>query len=289
MSIALIQERLAGYDCTSTLKEDRAIREITQEVVLAALARTDFFRHAAFQGGTCLRIVHGLGRFSEDLDFALRTADTAFRLEPYLPAIRREMAAYGYAIEFGDRSRVDQAVRTAFLKDDSIGELLQLEYRPRTGPARMIRIKLEVDTKPPAGGTFETCYLDFPFPQAVVAHDPPSLFAGTLHALLCRRYLKGRDWYDFIWYTSRRTPVNYRLLGSALDQAGPWAGSAPDVDRRWCVKALEATIGAIDWSRARDDVRAFLRAADLPALDIWGRDFFLTQSEKLLPDPATDS
>jgi hypothetical protein len=191
------------------------------------------------------------------------------------------MAAYGYDIEFVDRSRVDQAVRTAFLKDDSLGDLLQLRYRPSTGPARMIRIKLEVDTNPPAGGTFETRYLDFPFPQATVAHDPPSLFAGKLHAALCRRYLKGRDWYDFIWYTARRTPVNYRLLAAAVNQAGPWAGSAPAVERRWCLEALAAKIEAIDWSRARDDVRAFVRAADLPSLDVWGRDFFLAQAHKL--------
>ena len=281
MSIALIQQRLAAYGCTSTLEEDRAIREITQEVVLAALARTDFFRHVAFQGGTCLRILHGLARFSEDLDFALQVADTTFRLEPYLPVVRREMAAYGYEIEFVDRSRVDQTVRTAFLKDDSLGDLLQMRYRPTTGPARMIRIKLEIDTDPPAGGTFETRYLDFPFPQATVAHDPPSLFAGKLHAVLCRRYLKGRDWYDFIWYTARRTPVNYRLLAAALDQSGPWAGTSPDVERRWCLQALAAKIESIDWSRARDDVRAFVRGADLPALDVWCREFVLAQLHKL--------
>lgn len=281
MSVALIQERLAAYDCTSTVEEDRAVREITQEVVLAALARTDFFRHAAFQGGTCLRILHGLTRFSEDLDFALQSPDPGFRLEPYLPIIGREMAAYGYDIEFVDRSRVDEAVRTAFLKDDSLGDLLQLRYRPTTGPARMIRIKLEVDTNPPPGGTFETRYIDFPFPQATVAHDPPSLFAGKLHAVLCRRYLKGRDWFDFIWYTARRTPVNYRLLGSALAQTGPWAAAIDRVDRDWCLRALASKIESIDWSRAREDVRAFVRTADLPSLDVWGRDFFLGQAAKL--------
>jgi len=281
MSIALIQERLAAYGCSSTLEEDRAIREITQEVVLAALARTDFFRHAAFQGGTCLRILHGLARFSEDLDFALQEPDATFRLDPYLPVIRREMTAYGYDLAFVDRSRVDQTVRTAFLKDDSLGDLLQLQYRPTTGPARMIRIKLEVDTHPPAGGTLETRYLDFPFPQAVVAHDPSSLFAGKLHAVLCRRYLKGRDWFDFIWYTARRTPVNYRLLAAALAQTGPWAGTAPNVDRHWCLRALAEKIDSIDWPQARDDVRAFVRAPDLPTLDIWGREFFLAQAGKL--------
>jgi predicted nucleotidyltransferase component of viral defense system len=283
MAVELIQERLASYRCTSTIEEDRAIREITQEVVLAALGRTDFFRHAAFQGGTCLRILHGLGRFSEDLDFALQAIDHSFSLDSYLHAIRREMDAYGYAIEVVNRSRVDYAVRTAFLKDDSIGDLLQLEYRGRSGPARKIRIKLEVDTNPPAGGAFETAYVDFPFPQAVVAHDLPSLFAGKLHAVLCRRYLKGRDWYDFIWYTSRRTPINYRLLSAALAQTGPWTGTVQDVDRDWCLAALRDRILSIDWTKARDDVRAFVRAGDLPSLDVWGSEFFMAQCRKL-PD-----
>ena len=87
----------------------------------------------------------------------------------------------------------------------------------------------------------------------------------------------------FIWYTARRTPVNFRLLGAALDQTGPWAGTAPEVDRRFCLKALETKIESIDWPRARDDVRAFVRTADLPSLDVWGRDFFLGQAAKL-PD-----
>jgi hypothetical protein len=293
MSVTLIQERLARYQCVSTVEEDRAIREITQEVVLAALARTDFFRQAAFHGGTCLRILHGLARFSEDLDFALQAPNPRFALEPYLPAVRREMAAFGYDIEFLDRSRVDQAVRTAFLKDDSIGDLLELEYRPTTGPSRKIRIKLEVDTNPPVGACFDTRYLDFPFPQAVVTHDPPSLFAGKMHALLCRRYLKGRDWYDFIWYTSRRIPLNERLLAAALAQTGPWAGTAQDVDRAWCQRALEEKIESIDWRRARDDVRAFVRPGDLPSLDVWSREFFLAQAIKLpeavqLPEGRSD-
>ena len=281
MSVRLIQERLDAYACTSTVDEDRAVREITQEIVLAALGRTDFFRHAAFHGGTCLRILHGLERFSEDLDFALQAPDRSFRLDRYFSEVRREMAAYGYEIDFIDRSRVDQAVRAAFLKDDSIGDLLQLRYKPRMGPARAIRIKLEVDTNPPAGARLETHYLDFPFPQAVATFDPASLFAGKLHALLCRPYLKGRDWYDFVWYTSRKTPVNLTLLAAALDQTGPWKGSAEAIDREWCLRALKAKIESIDWQRARDDVRAFLRPSDMKSLEVWCRDFFVAQSGKL--------
>ena len=281
MSVGVIQGRLESYRCNSTLEEDRAIREITQEIVLAALARTDFFRKAAFQGGTCLRILHGLNRFSEDLDFALMTPDRSFRLEPYVPDIRREMAAYGYDIEFIDRSKAEQPVQKAFLKDDSIGDLLQLHYRPRTGPMRAIRIKVEVDINPPVGADVESRYLDFPFPQAIAAFDPRSLFAGKLHAILCRGYLKGRDWYDFVWYTARKTSVNFKLLEAAIDQNGPWKGQGVTVDRTWCLEQLVRKIDSIDWDAAKEDIRPFVKSHEQPSIDLWSREFFMHQSGKV--------
>ena len=281
MSVRMIQDRLDGYGCRSTLEEEQALREITQEIVLAGLGRTDFSQHAAFQGGTCLRIFHGLSRFSEDLDFALQAPDAEFALRPYLDALAKELTAYGYGLEIDDRSKADQAVRMAFLKDDSVGKLLELAYRPATGPSRKLRIKLEVDANPPARASFETKYLDFPFPSAVRVFDPPSLFAGKVHALLCREYLKGRDWYDFIWYTSRRTSVNYQLLAAALSQLGPWQGQELNVDRHWCVEQLRSKIEATDWPQAREDVRRFLKPGELPSLELWGKEFFLAQAEKL--------
>jgi len=281
MSVKMIQDRLDGYGCRSTLEEEQALREITQEIVLAALGRTDFFQKAGFQGGTCLRIFHGMNRFSEDLDFALQKPDASFALQSYLEGLAKELTAYGYGLEMDDRSKVDQAVRMAFVKDDSLGNLLQLNYKPAAGPLRKLRIKLEVDTNPPAGASFETKYLDFPFPSAVCVFDLPSLFAGKLHALLCREYLKGRDWYDFIWYTARRTPANYALLSSALDQMGPWKGQSVRTDRPWCVEQLRAKVKATDWKHAREDVRRFVKPNELPSLDLWSREFFLAQTDKL--------
>ena len=281
MSVKMIQDRLDGYGCRSTLEEEQALREITQEIVLAALGRTDFFMKTGFQGGTCLRVFHGLNRFSEDLDFALQKHDASFSLKPYLEGLAKELTAYGYGLEMDDRSKVDQAVRMAFVKDDSLGNLLQLNYKPAAGPLRKLRIKLEVDTNPPAGASFETKYLDFPFPSAVCVFDLPSLFAGKLHALLCREYLKGRDWYDFIWYTARRTPANYALLSAALDQMGPWKGQGVPTDRPWCVEQLRAKVKATDWKHAREDVRRFVKPNELPSLDLWSREFFLAQTDKL--------
>ena len=202
----MIQDRLGDYGCRSALEEEQALREITQEVVLAALGRTDFFTQAAFQGGTCLRIFHGLPRFSEDLDFALTASNSGFQLGPYLEAVSAELTAYGYALEIDERDK-SGALRTGFLKDDSLGGLLRLGYRPATGPLRRIRIKFEVDTHPPEGARYDMPILDFPFAAAVRVFDPPSLLAGKIHALLCRPYTKGRDWYDFIWYAARKTAI----------------------------------------------------------------------------------
>jgi len=282
MSVQMIQDRLDSYGCRSTLEEEQALREITQEIVLAALGRTDFFRKAAFQGGTCLRIFHGMNRFSEDLDFALQAPDTSFGLKPYLDALGKELSAYGYGLEMDDRSKAEQAVRMAFVKDDSLGNLLRLNYKPTTGPSRKLRVKLEVDTNPPSGAAFETKYLDFPFPSAVCIFNLASLFAGKIHALLCREYLKGRDWYDFIWYTARKTPVNYGLLSSALAQLGPWQGRQVRTDRDWCVRQLQSRIEATDWKQAREDVRRFVKPHELPSLDFWSQEFFLAQCEKLV-------
>ena len=282
MSVQMIQARLDSYRCQSTLEEEQALREITQEIVLAALGRTDFFHKAGFQGGTCLRIFHGMNRFSEDLDFASQTPGISFALKSYLNTLTRELAAYGYELEMDDRSKVDRVVRMAFIKDDSLGNLLRLNYRPAKGPLRKLRIKLEVDTNPPAGASFETKYLDFPFPSAVCVFDLPSLFAGKLHALLCRDYLKGRDWYDFIWYTARKTPINHDLLSSALMQLGPWRGRQIRTDRDWCAEQLRAKIETTNWKRVSDDVRRFVKPNELPSLDLWSREFFLAQCEKLV-------
>lgn len=281
MSVKIIQERLESYGCASALEEEQALREISQEIILAGLGRTDFFNRAGFQGGTCLRIFHGLNRFSEDLDFALREPDEKFELLPYLDQVCDELSAYGYNLEIDDRSKGGQTVQKAFLKDDSLGTLLHLDYRPRSGPMRTLRVKLELDTNPPDGASYEMPVLDYPFPSAVRVFDRSSLFAGKIHALLCRNYLKGRDWYDFIWYTARRTPINHPLLSASLDQQGPWKGTQPATDNTWCIENLSAAIQTVDWDKARQDVQRFIKSRELPSLDLWKADFFLAQCRKL--------
>lgn len=275
MSVKIIQDRLGSYKCMSVKEEELALREITQEVALAALSRADFYKAAAFRGGTCLRIFYSLNRFSEDLDFMLKKPDTRFMLDAYLKDIAIEFEAYGYKLEVTDRSMSDNAVKKAFLKDDSIGKVLQLSHLKTDRSARKIKIRIEVDTNPPAGSTFESKFLDFPFAFSVTVQDHPSLFAGKISALLCREYVKGRDWYDFIWYTGRGTPINFKFLAATLRQTGPWQGQDIQVDQKWCVDHLKQKIHSIDWEKARADIQPFINLRELPSLEVWGKDFFL--------------
>ncbi|MBN1763797.1 MAG: nucleotidyl transferase AbiEii/AbiGii toxin family protein [Sedimentisphaerales bacterium] len=280
MSIKLIQDRLNSYNCRSELEEEHAIREITQEVALAALGRTNFFKQAVFQGGTCLRIFYGLNRFSEDLDFILQKPDRSFTLESYLSVLSEELKAYGYNIEITDRSRAETNVRKAFIKDDSVGKVLQVKHMGKTIPFRKIRIKFEVDTNPPSGSGRQVNYLDFPFVSSVTTQDLPSLFAGKIHALLSREYTKGRDWYDFIWYTGRKTGINYAFLASALKQQGPWQGKELNVNKEWCIKALRDKICCLNWQETKDEIRRFIRQNELSSVELWDKELFLDRLEK---------
>lgn len=281
MSVQMIRQRLTNYNCKTDVEEQQAIREITQEVVLAALSRGDFFKYALFQGGTCLRIFYALNRFSEDMDFILREATADFHLQDHIKHLTDELTAYGYNLEISDRDKAKATVQKAFLKDDSLGKVIVLRHANRSGVMAKIRIKLEVDTNPPAGSGHELKYLDFPFVSTVAVQDRPSLFAGKLHALLCREYIKGRDWYDFIWYTSNRTGINYDFLSSAINQTGPWQGKAIAVDKTWLLNKLELKINAMNWQQAAADVRRFVRVTEQPSLALWGRELFLRQLDKL--------
>lgn len=274
MTVQMIQERLNAYNCANLQEEEQALREIMQDVILAGLARTDYFKQAEFQGGTCLRIFHGIGRFSEDLDFVLAEPDTHFSLSTFLPAALRELTAYGFRFEVTDRSQADAVVKKAFIKDDSIGKLLEFDYIGEDRSRKKIRIKIEVDTNPPAGATVLTRYLTFPFAAPVRMHDIPSLFSGKIHALLCRKYIKGRDWYDLVWYLSQKASVNFGLLSSQLSQAGPWEGQAVKVSGEWCREQLLLKVRTIDWDAARREVAPFVRDHERPSLDVWSIDFF---------------
>jgi predicted nucleotidyltransferase component of viral defense system len=275
MTLDLIQKRLKTYAVLDKESELNAIKEILQEITLCALARTDFFKNAAFMGGTCLRILHGLPRFSEDLDFSLLSPDATFAWESTLRHLSLEFDAYNLHLETKDRSAADQAVKKAFLKEDSFGKVLQLSYERNRSDTQKILIKLEVDTNPPAGATSESLMVRFPFPFSVHVHDLPSLCAGKCHALLCREYVKGRDWFDLLWYVSQEIIPNLDLLQAGLQQQGPWQGQSIDVSQEWLKNSLANKIESIDWHAAKREVLPFLSGSFAESLKSWNKEYFL--------------
>ena len=276
----IIQQRLEASRTSNALEEEQTLREIIQEVALYALWRADFFAVAAFQGGTCLRILHRLPRFSEDLDFILLKPAPDFLWPPYLEKLLEVFAEWGIEAEAVPRGRMDKAIRTAVIKDNSVVNQLNLAfYRGQTG--RKLQVKLEIDVNPPAGSGWAYTYLDFPTDFEVCHQDLPSNFALKIHALLCREFVKGRDWYDFNWYVKQGTSPNLSLLSNALDQAGPWAGQRLSMDLRLLKAALAKKIERIDWAKATADVAPFLRATEQESLKLWSVRFFADRVSRL--------
>ncbi|NHQ60111.1 nucleotidyl transferase AbiEii/AbiGii toxin family protein [Chlorobium sp. BLA1] len=279
--IELLRRRLQQYSITNAVQEEQAIKEILQEVALYALWRAGFFEKAAFQGGTSLRILHGLPRFSEDLDFILLAPDPAFQWSYYFDSLTRTMEEFGVHCELSDRSNMNRVVRQAMIKDDSIGRQLDLSFFDSDKQSKL-RVKLEIDTCPPAGTGTSWHYLDFPLDFEICAQDLPSNYALKIHALLCRPYLKGRDWFDFTWYCKQKTAPNLPHLASALQQFGPWAGESLALDASWLANALTEKIKRIDWSQAAQDVAPFLSAVEQASLSLWSERFFADKISKLV-------
>jgi predicted nucleotidyltransferase component of viral defense system len=282
----VINEMMKKYSSDGLADKKNVVKEVMQEIVLCGLSRAGFFKKAAFYGGTALRIFYGLDRFSEDLDFSLMQVDDGFELSEYFPMLRKEIAAYGLNVEISEKQKSkESAIRSAFLKGNTKEHML-LFYAsdPITSQIagdEKIKIKFEVDTNPPVGASFEHKYRLLPAPYEVTLYDIPSLFAGKVHAVICRSWknrIKGRDLYDYIFYLSRGASLNTEHLKARLVQSDVW--NEKDIftidDAR---KLLYSRFDMIDFTQAKEDVRPFIR--DTSSLDLWCADFFKQITEGL--------
>ena len=211
---SVLQNMLSKYEIKNTIDETNAMKEIIQEIVLCGLSRGRFFNEAAFYGGTALRIFYGLDRFSEDLDFALLEPNTEFDLSKYFSFIEKEVQAYGLNLTISEKNKTqDSNITSAFLKGDTKEHILIFfpnENMQNITSLKNIKIKFEVDINPPSGAKYDLRYKLLPSPHQVRLYDESSLFAGKIHAILCRNWqyrTKGRDLYDYIFYLSRNTKV----------------------------------------------------------------------------------
>ena len=227
-----IRQILAAYEIRSVEDSLRALREVMQEIALLGLWRSKFFENAAFYGGTALRVLYGLDRFSEDLDFSLLEKRKNFDLADYSEALKRELASFGFAVEIESRPKpASAAIQSAFLKADTRTQMITVEFDkglvqkvPRN---QVLKIKLEIDVDPPPGFATEVRYLLRPVPFSVRTFSLPDLFAGKMHAVLCRGWksrVKGRDWYDLVWFAAYHPELHLAHLEQRMRQTGHWRG-----------------------------------------------------------------
>lgn len=274
-----VTRMLAKYEPKSVDDSVRALREIIQEVALLGLWRAKFFEHAALYGGTALRILYGLDRFSEDLDFSLLTPSPDFNLARYTASLEEELQAFGFnvRVEMVDKA-VESAVQSAFLKANTRKELLVIEageeLTGQVAAGQVLKVKIEVDTDPPPGFSTQTRYLLQPIPFAVRSYSLPDLFAGKMHAILFRKWrnrVKGRDWYDLVWYAANHPHLNLAHLEQRMRQTGHWSGNK-NLSPVVLTDLLFEAIDRLDVNQARKDVAPFVK--DQQMLALWSHDFF---------------
>ncbi len=274
-----ISNMLERYECRTRDDYTNALREILQDVALLGLWRSKFFEHAAFYGGTALRLLYGLDRYSEDLDFSLLKTDDTFSLGTYGEALCREISSFGFDVDFEDRKKArNSAIESAFLKANTYKQLVVIgvteELLSDLHPAKNLKIRLEVDTDPPGDFETETRYVLQPVPFPVRTYRLPDLFAGKLHAILCRKWrtrVKGRDWYDLVWHIANYPQVRLTHLESRMRQSGDYTDGevlAPEILQAMLRRAVDD----LDVEKARREVAPFIR--DQRALDLWSQEFF---------------
>ncbi len=275
-----IEKMLNNYSCGSLTEYTHAVKEILQQIALLGLWRSKFFEKGAFYGGTALRILYGLPRFSEDLDFSLLQPQDDFNLQIYNEAIIAEMESFGFkvSIEAKEKNRPSR-IHAATLKADTVLQLINI-----AAPAKIIepihkdqklKIKMEIDIDPPLRFQIEDKYILQPIPFSVNAFSLPDLFASKIHVALCRtwktRGVKGRDWFDLTWYVGQKVPVNLLHLKERLIHSHDLERDKP-FEAKDMKQLLEQKLANIDIEQARQDVLPFIK--DKESLSVWSKNFF---------------
>lgn len=282
----IIEEMISKYEVKNIYDKKNAMKEVVQEIILCGLSRAGFFSKAAFYGETALRIFYGLDRFSEDLDFSLVTSDSTFDLSEYFPTLEKEIAAFGLRVKIENKIKnKDTAIQSAFLKGNTKEHLLLFysndNFDSGVNSDEVMKIKFEVDTEPPAFANYEFKYQLLPSPYEVRLYDSSSLFAGKIHAVICRAWksrIKGRDLYDYIFYLSRGTKVNLEHLKARLVQTCI-IKEEDEFTLEILKQMLIERFDSIDYENAKQDVVGFIKNPS--SLSLWTADFFKKITENL--------
>lgn len=268
----IFNQMLSAYDLATEQQRRNATFEVNQQIILAGLYNGGFFNEAAFYGGTCLRIFHGLQRFSEDMDFSLLTPNESFDFTQYFQPIIDQFAIVGREVEIKKKDKKSFGkVESAFLKDNT--DVYDVTFQTE----KSIKIKIEVDTQPPLKFNTEQKLLLLPESFMTRCFTLPDLFAGKMHALVYRAWknrVKGRDWYDFEWYVRHNVPLDFTHLQERVRQF-----NHEEVGKEAFTDKLKERLATSDINQVKTDVIPFLR--NPKELDIWSNDYFLQLAQMI--------
>lgn len=281
----VLNNMLVDYKCQSLIDYIHALKEISQKITLLGLWRAKFFEKAAFYGGTALRILYNLDRFSEDLDFSLLAPNPNFNIEKYTEALQEELQSYGIEATIKSKAKNNSNIKTILINLGLKKQLITLSAKNNLIDSihrdQKIMIKMEVDTNPPLNFETEQKILLQPIPFYTNTFKLPDLFSTKIHAILCRTWgsrVKGRDWYDFIWYIGQKTPLRIIHLQTRLEQSGIWpTGKA--LEKKDVTDLLYQKLATLDIMQAKSDILPFI--ANKASIDIWSQDFFKHIIEKI--------
>ncbi|WP_233456398.1 nucleotidyl transferase AbiEii/AbiGii toxin family protein [Xylanibacter ruminicola] len=269
----IFEQMIAQHTIAGDNDRKNALYEVMQQVVLSGLYRGGFFKEAAFYGGTCLRIFHGLRRYSEDMDFSLLAKNPNFTLETYFPAIIEEARLLGRTVTITKKDkRTFGKVESAFLKDNT--DVYNLTFQTE----KTLKIKIEVDVNPPLEFSTEQKLLMQPFSFTTRCFTLPDLYAGKMHALTFRAWknrIKGRDWYDFEWYVRNRVALDFDHLRVRTKEFNDI-----DLTKELFLELLKERISKADIDVVKADVIPYI--IDKRELDIWSNDYFLQLADMIV-------
>lgn len=269
---------LNRYELQTVHDHENALKEIIQEIVLLGLWRSKFYEKAVFYGGSALRILYKLDRFSEDLDFSLSQPEKAFNIKKYLDAIKAELELWGFEVHAEKINKKNKnTIDSAFIKANTLIHLLKIDSNLKTHKNAVMKIKLEIDQEPAIGFSSDLKYHLHPIPFTIKTMTLPCLFAGKMHALLCRTTrtnIKGRDWYDLIWFVKNNIPCDLHYLQNKMLQTGHIDRSEV-LTRGKLIELLSKKIKEIDFPLAKNDVEPFLKTSkQKDELSLWSDMFF---------------
>ena len=284
--MSTINEMINLYNPKSLNENKAVLREILQSIVLIGLSRADFFNKASFYGGTALRIFYGLNRYSEDLDFTLNEKDDSFSLEPYIESIKNVASSYGIELDINIKKKeIKTPVESAFAKLNTYQTFINLKINDELAQLlhkdENIKVKFEIDVNPAIGFNVESKWIDMPEFANVIVLDEPSLFAGKLHAIICRNYkntVKGRDYYDFLFYIRKRIRPNLNYLRNKLIESGKVKENDKfDVDTLKVM--LKDRFETVDFNQVKTDAERFVFNNE--DLSYYSKELFIEMINKL--------